>query len=533
MHEHMVFGSGLTDALDYPVLLHCMFLAAAQRPFTVADVLASLRSEGILASNGSGLVGRDAVRGSFRRLEAAGFIRRSQPNEKGGFGKVEYELFLHPGYNPDWSGTTRPGTMFPQVTPGTAVPSAVRPADMGKAAGHTADGITGAGNGGAGDAVPGQLDKTAGHTADGIAVPGSGPPPTPPLSREEEDSSSLKGSSTAAGGVPGLDEAAVRKAGEFLALLPGRWACGRKTAARLAPLLAEAVAVQGWSLGPALVAQLTRRTRGKVDAAGVLQERIEDLPLYLASRAPVPGETRDRSMAVGQQLPLDGATGRPGEAPVGASAPPKPVGAGCDVSDEQVAQARSLLLSLTAPWHVGPTDADRLAPLLASTALERGWSFGEELRQQLMSNPGGGSNYLWLLEHKRIAALPLRTRKPAGARPAAPAGMCARHPGFREVDCGPCIKAARRAARAAAVLPGADTAPAPAEGAGQEAGPGEPGEFGVPTDVVAYVKGLQAGAAADAARGERPRLTAAQRRRVAEEQEQTRRHEAHNAALNA
>ena len=128
VHEHMVFGAGMTDALDYLVLLHCMFLAASNRPFTVNDVIASLRQEGIKSSNGSGLVGRDAVRASFRGLIEAGFIRRIQSNEKGKFGKAEYELFQHPSYNPARTAPHASEAAKPQVTPQTAMPSPVIPA---------------------------------------------------------------------------------------------------------------------------------------------------------------------------------------------------------------------------------------------------------------------------------------------------------------------------------------------------------------------------------------------------------------------
>ncbi|MEU1126735.1 hypothetical protein ABZ371_24960, partial [Streptomyces sp. NPDC005899] len=183
VHPHMVFGSGLTDAMDTLVLLHCMFLVAAGLPFTVADVLTSLQREGIESTNGSGVVGRDAVRAAVRHLTKAGFIRRTQANG-GRFGKVEYELFQHPVYNPSWPSTAAPmeadGAAKPQVTPATALPSAVRPAETGKTAGHTGDGIAVAVNAVAVNAVFGTNGKTAGHSADGIAVCGVAAPPPPP-----------------------------------------------------------------------------------------------------------------------------------------------------------------------------------------------------------------------------------------------------------------------------------------------------------------------------------------------------------------
>ncbi|MFI6689178.1 hypothetical protein [Streptomyces sp. NPDC050485] len=399
VHPHMVFGAGLTDALDYLVLLHCLFLAGAGKPFTVADVIASLQAEGIRASNGSGLVGRDAVRGSFRRLAGAGFIRRTQSNAKGRFGATAYELYRHPVYNPDWAPEDAPlhpedGTK-PQVAPQTAVPFAVRPAETCKTAGGTVDGTAVAGSPGAGNAVDGIEGKTAGGTADGSAVHGGAAPPTPPY-REEEDSSSPKPSSVTA--VTASVPATVVAAGEeFLAELPGRWACGRRSAAELAPLLAEAVHAQGWSLGEALVQYLTRRSPARRSTVSVLRDRIEDLPRYRASRASAP-DARSRLAGIpGQQLPLDAAE-HTRTADSAAAA----------VQPEQLGRARELLLTLTGPWALGPESADRLAPQLAAKAVERGWAFDDRLRSELMKNPGGVHNYELILETHRIGRLPDR-----------------------------------------------------------------------------------------------------------------------------
>ncbi|MFJ4276145.1 hypothetical protein ACIP29_37015 [Streptomyces coelicoflavus] len=432
----MVFGSGLTDALDYPVLLHCMFLAAAQRPFTVADVLASLRGEGVLASNGSGLVGRDAVRGAFRRLEGAGFIRRSQSNAKGAFGKVEYELFLHPSYNPAWSGAGASEAAFPQVTPGTVVPSAVRPAETGKAAGHTGDGTTGAGNAGPGSAVSGQLGKTAGRTGDGIAGRGPVAPPTPPR-REEEDSSSPNPSAVTAGAAV-TDAALIAAAGELLAGLPGRWACGRRTVRELAPLLAEAAQAQGWELGRALATHLTRRSRR--EPAGVLRERIEDLPRFASVRAASSGASRQMPLPEPAEAP------QPPAAPVGPAAPDAAPGVDSASADPAVVeQARELLLTLTGPWKLGPESVQRLAPLLAVKATERGWMFDRELRDKLMQNPGGAHNHELLLERHRIGRLPYRKQGPArsGSSPYRDAATeaCPDHPARYRRGCVECAMA--------------------------------------------------------------------------------------------
>jgi hypothetical protein len=65
---------------------------------------------------------------------------------------------------------------------------------------------------------------------------------------------------------------------EFLERLPGRWAQGRASARRLAPLLLEAIDRQGWDLDDTLAAKLTE-DRGPVERhSGALKFRIEDLP---------------------------------------------------------------------------------------------------------------------------------------------------------------------------------------------------------------------------------------------------------------
>ncbi|MFF0199065.1 hypothetical protein ACFYT5_39815 [Streptomyces anulatus] len=252
-------------------------------------------------------------------------------------------------------------------------------------------------------------------------------PPTPPY-REEEDSSSLKSSSITdvPAGAQTTDAAAVTAAAEFLAELPGKWACGRKSAGELGPLLAEAVAAQGWELDSDLVQQLTRRVTGRRSALSALRDRIEDLPRYHRARKSLEAE-RARAARAGAEQPtlLPGAPAARLAADEG-QAPAEPAAAAAlpaSVSAEQVEEARKLLLSLTSPWTPDPQTAARLAPVLAAVTAERGWDLGEALRQQLMSNPGGGQNYTWLLEHKRIAALPARSA-PASSAERSWCGQC-------------------------------------------------------------------------------------------------------------
>ncbi|MFI5634863.1 hypothetical protein ACIA8E_37050 [Streptomyces sp. NPDC051664] len=396
--RHMVYGSGLTRALDYVVLLHALFRLEENQAFTPKDIWRDLQAEGVRsAKNANELVGRDAVYESFNRLIAAKFIRRmAVDGVPGRFGKVRYELFRQPAYNPDYALAEEAGQpQYDAHVPDTSQPLPGTPdADKAgsKTARHTAS--RNAGYGLAGSGVPGSGPRRipAGQTASGVPGSGSGHPPTPPY-REEEDSSSLKPSSI----TPGASATAVAAASEFLAELPGRWACGRKSAAELAPLLAEAAQEQGWKLSGDLVQQLTRRSQARRGALSVLRERIEDLPRYRAARV-------DAGRVPGQQLALeDSEQGRSGAVPL-------PEG----VSTERVEQAREFLLTLTGPWALGPESAVRLAPLLAAKSQERGWEFDNRLLTQLMSNPAGVNNYELVLEKHRITSLPFRRSTASG-----------------------------------------------------------------------------------------------------------------------
>ncbi|MFI1104948.1 hypothetical protein [Streptomyces melanogenes] len=240
-------------------------------------------------------------------------------------------------------------------------------------------------------------------------------PPTPP--RREEESSSLPSSVPAA--VPQAAGEPVAAAEEFLAELPGRWACGRRTAAALASLLAESVERQGWTLGEELVDELTRRVPGRRDTAAVLRDRIEDLPRFRARRRAAAPE------------PYHGA---PVPRPVwDAVRGPHPAGSPSAAADVQVERARELLLTLTGPWVLGPESAARIAPALAARAQERGWELDQALRTQLMSNPDGINNYELTLETVRVGRLPYRrpataTGAPGATDPARPGAAWCGHP---------------------------------------------------------------------------------------------------------
>jgi hypothetical protein len=312
----MVYGSGLTHALDYVVLLHLLFMLEEDRPVTIKDLWESLQAEGIRsAKNSKELVGRDAVYQSVNRLIAAKFVYRvEQDAAPGKFGSVKYLVYRQPAYHPDfvqprepWEPQEHPDFPHaePQVSalPGTPEAESAKSSKGGKTAGRPASRNAGYGNAGSGVPGSGAPRIPAGRRAYG--VPGSGVafPPTPPPEEVETSSPSPHTSHTGntehgKEGEEGraaqqIDPALIASAAEFLADLPDRWACGRKTVRELAPLLAEVISEQGWELGPQLLVQLTQNPGGIRNFPATLKSRIEDLPRYRRAAARQAGPVAD------------------------------------------------------------------------------------------------------------------------------------------------------------------------------------------------------------------------------------------------
>uniref|UniRef100_UPI002F919BBF hypothetical protein n=1 Tax=Kitasatospora indigofera TaxID=67307 RepID=UPI002F919BBF len=323
VHTHMLYGAGLPDPLDTLVLLHLMFMVAGGASPTPASVLAALRAEGVLSSNGSGLIGRDAILKSFRHLTDAGFLRRAPQDheKKGQFGAAGYELYRRPAYNPDWmpSAPLRPAdgaVESPQVTPQTAMPGTVGRKRGRKriSAGQTVDGNAGHGNAVHGNAPHGGKHVSAGQTVDGNAGHGGGL--VPHLQEEVTTSSPYPLTDTSGRGpaAPGEEEAVAFTADELTAAshllqtLPQPWSQGRPKAKRLAPKLLEALADQGWPKilelseadRPLLVRQLTKNPEKIGNHGSVLAtDRIPNLPLYVTCRRPAVIRPRSEAPAPG------------------------------------------------------------------------------------------------------------------------------------------------------------------------------------------------------------------------------------------
>lgn len=69
----------------------------------------------------------------------------------------------------------------------------------------------------------------------------------------------------------------LERAEQFLQDLPDAWACGRRTAKRLAPQLLERIHEKGWSLDFELERELTKNPGGIARFEAVLPRRIDDL----------------------------------------------------------------------------------------------------------------------------------------------------------------------------------------------------------------------------------------------------------------
>jgi hypothetical protein len=188
----MVYGSGLTHALDYVVLLHTLFRLERNQPFTPKDIWGDLQAEGVRsAKNAKELVGRDAVYEAFNRLIEAKFVRRiTVGGGPGRFGRVGYELYRQPAYNPEYAPPVEPwepeqDPHFPRAAdPAPGTPDAANTDS--ETAGQTASRNAGSGIPASGVSGSVRTRIPAGRAVSG--VPGSGdalPPHTPPRGEEE------------------------------------------------------------------------------------------------------------------------------------------------------------------------------------------------------------------------------------------------------------------------------------------------------------------------------------------------------------
>ncbi|MFC1418558.1 hypothetical protein [Streptacidiphilus cavernicola] len=102
-------------------------------------------------------------------------------------------------------------------------------------------------------------------------------PPDPNTTTSPKTTTSAPAAPSASSDIEGGGGGQQQEAERFLQSLPGPWAAGRATASKLAPLLLERIAQQGWDLNDALAAELTKNPGGISSFRAVLPGRIDDL----------------------------------------------------------------------------------------------------------------------------------------------------------------------------------------------------------------------------------------------------------------
>ncbi|MFI8769499.1 hypothetical protein ACIGN6_31970 [Streptomyces sp. NPDC053792] len=292
LYRHMVYGSGLTNALDFPVLAHIHFMCEDGQSFSVDELVEALRREGIRSANGKGLIGSKAVYESVARLRTAGFLHRTQENG-GNFGAVEYTFYEFPSLNPNWtppavSDSTQNG---PLPLSGEAAQDLLASNDV--SAGQTASPDKARADKARAHRRSGERCVSAGQTASPDRRSGKASPPHPP---EEVTTSSPNPLANNSGhtSLPspreeegaGYAEEDLRAAADVLQLLPDPWTQGRLNASKLAPKLLKVMAEQGWpgidTVDRALLTrQLTKNPHKVTNPYRLLAgDRIPNLPRY-------------------------------------------------------------------------------------------------------------------------------------------------------------------------------------------------------------------------------------------------------------
>ncbi|MEV8311865.1 hypothetical protein AB0P36_32205 [Streptomyces flavidovirens] len=335
--EETFFGHGW-QPLTLATLQAIWFLPATAE-FSVEQLVAWFGALGWKSANGKPL-GEDAVRRELALIRKAGYVRAYRVKGEGGrMAGMRYEVSKRQMEPQERIGVLSGKSAKPQVAPCASNEGTWSLPGMDKTENHRSHHVPPLTTHGD---PPYMADQAKPQVAPCASNGGS--PPTPPL-WEEDYSSSQKPSSV----TPDIPAAAVTAAAEFLAELPGRWACGRRSAQELAPLLAEAVVAQGWVLGEALVQQLTScRIPPRKLPAQVLAEQIEDLPRYRAAarKAPAPAHRHGRERPGPVRIPEQQLALEDGEHTRAADT----VAA---VPGEQLRQARELLGTLTGPWALG------------------------------------------------------------------------------------------------------------------------------------------------------------------------------------
>ncbi|MFF8953472.1 hypothetical protein ACF09I_32400 [Streptomyces sp. NPDC014940] len=286
----MLYGSGLSNALDFLVLSHIHFMCEDGKNFTVDELVAALRAEGISSANGKGLIGSKAVYESVGRLRGAGFLHRAQDNDGGSFGKVSYTFYEFPASNPHWTPPVVSDSAANAPLPLSGEAVHTLPVSNEVPAGQTASPDKARADKASADRRSGKRRVSAGQTASPVRRSANPSPPHPP---EEVTTSSPYPLTDSARSLPSQREEGeagfapkdLHAAESFLQELHPPHHMGAASARKYAPLLLRSMAGQGWpSIHDVdrglLVREVTRDPAGFKRPSSLVPTRIRDLARY-------------------------------------------------------------------------------------------------------------------------------------------------------------------------------------------------------------------------------------------------------------
>ncbi|MET9466604.1 hypothetical protein ABZY44_17705 [Streptomyces sp. NPDC006544] len=259
-------------------------------------------------------MGDSRLRGVMGRLKKAGHVRHDQVgyDPKSKRPRWAFMVYRNPANNPDHARTI--GGASPQVRPTSGFPTdasvrSITPpwlsngcagqsdtAESNGSNGHPLDSAPSDSNGCAGQSDTADSNGWVGHPPhppEGVVTPS----PYPLVSQVPQQAPAAQEAEAGVDSVDGKSSAEViADAYEFLQDLPRPWSAGRPTARKLAPLLAEAIEAQGWTLDEELIELLTDESGPSIRSyPSVLSTRIKDLPRYRTKKRVrgVPGQRHE------------------------------------------------------------------------------------------------------------------------------------------------------------------------------------------------------------------------------------------------
>ncbi|MFI6158184.1 hypothetical protein ACIBCA_36470 [Kitasatospora sp. NPDC051170] len=295
--------------LDLLILVELgfMFGEQARQPQDAAPLIVTppalverLQGQGVVSANGSGLVSRNSVYESFKRLIEKGYIRRINLRSEDGrrSAGVAYEYYEWPAYNPDFRPDADPtDDESPQVRSASGNAGSSIAGSREQTVTNKRSPQVRSASGNAGSSIAGSRGRR--RTFPQVRSASGNGELVPHLQEEVTTSSPNPLTDTTGRGpaAPGEEEGRVfdpketAAAVRFLQLLPPPWSVGRAKAKALAWALLDAMADQGWPRitelddrsHRLLVGQLVKNPEKVNNYSSVLEKyRIPDLPLFEA-----------------------------------------------------------------------------------------------------------------------------------------------------------------------------------------------------------------------------------------------------------